>query len=190
MRRFGSFVSWRAITQWTICPGMMSFSPSLRLISLQRGGKMELTVTRFAFSIPASRSASSNDDRRSLCTPTPFVKKIAFGTNISCITGKPLSPTGTGGLSFLGIAFFRVCGTRSRADQTLRETTARPSKALGRASSTKSHTLGYFFGRAGSPRARLCGLGAAAFLAGFAAAAFLGAAVFFAAFAPGAGFGA
>jgi hypothetical protein len=56
----------RAMTQWTICPGMMSFSPSLRLISLQCGGKMELTVTRLAFSMPASRSASSNDERRSL----------------------------------------------------------------------------------------------------------------------------
>ena len=66
MSRFGSFVSWRAITQWTICPGLMSFSPSLRLISLQRGGKIELTVTRFAFSIPASRSESSNDESRSL----------------------------------------------------------------------------------------------------------------------------
>ena len=92
MRRFGSFVSWRAMTQWTIWPGMMSFSPSLRLISRQCGGKMELTVTRLAFSIPASRSASSNDERRSLCTPTPFVKKMALGTNISCMTGKPLSP--------------------------------------------------------------------------------------------------
>ena len=86
-RRFGSLVSWRAITQWTICPGLISFSPSLRLISLQRGGKIELTVTRLAFSMPASRSDSSNDDRRSLCTPTPLVKKIALGTNISCISG-------------------------------------------------------------------------------------------------------
>jgi hypothetical protein len=43
-----------------------------------------------------------------LCTPTPFVKKIAFGTNISCITGNPFSLTGTGDFSFLAIAFFRV----------------------------------------------------------------------------------
>src|SRR5581483_6637054 len=48
--------------------------------SRQCGGKIELTVTRFAFSIPASRSASSNDDRRSRCFPTPFVKKMARGT--------------------------------------------------------------------------------------------------------------
>ena len=71
---------------------MMYFCPSLRLISRQSGGKIELTVTRFAFSMPASRSASSNEERRSLCTPAPCVKKIAFGSNISLITGKPLSP--------------------------------------------------------------------------------------------------
>ena len=59
------------------------------------GGKIELTVTRLAFSIPASRSDSSNDERRSLWTPTPLVKKIAFGTNISCISGYPVGPTTT-----------------------------------------------------------------------------------------------
>src|SRR5580698_3922313 len=127
MSRFGSFVSWRAMTQWTIWPGMMSFSPSFRLSSLQPGGKIELTVTRFAFSIPASRSESSNEERRSLCTPTPLVKKIAFGTNISCITGYPFSPTGTGDLdfSFLGIAIFRLReGTAerdARVDEIVRE---------------------------------------------------------------------
>src|SRR5258708_5493368 len=86
----------------------MSFSPSFREISRQRGGKIELTVTRFAFSMPASRSASSNEERRSLCTPTPFVKKIAFGTNISCIVGNPLGPTGKGALYFSFDCFFAI----------------------------------------------------------------------------------
>jgi hypothetical protein len=44
------------------------------------GGKMDETRTRFCEAIPASRSASSNDVSRSLCLPTPLVKKIFFGT--------------------------------------------------------------------------------------------------------------
>src|ERR1700734_1336590 len=112
MRRLGSFVSWRAMTQWTIWPGLMSFSPSFRLISLQCGGKIEETVTRFAFSIPASRSESSNDERRSLWMPAPCVKKIALGTNSSCIVGYPPGPNGTiGRFSFLGISV-SSCETR------------------------------------------------------------------------------
>ena len=53
----------------------MSFSPSLRLSSLQRGGKIELTVTRFAFSIPASRSASSKDEKTILMNAMAVRKK-------------------------------------------------------------------------------------------------------------------
>src|SRR5215471_1974627 len=79
----------------------MSFGPSLRLISLQCGGKIDETVTRFATSTSASRSASSNDERRSLCTPTPLVNQIAFGTRRSCTAGKPEEPTGTGGFFLL-----------------------------------------------------------------------------------------
>jgi len=48
---------------------------------LQPAGKILDTVTRLHFSILASRSASSNDERYSLCLPTPLVKKILVGTN-------------------------------------------------------------------------------------------------------------
>src|SRR5664279_3562352 len=41
---------------------------------------MEETRTRFCEAMPASRRASSNDVNRSLCLPTPLVKKIFFGT--------------------------------------------------------------------------------------------------------------
>src|SRR6185437_8417373 len=41
---------------------------------------MEETRTRFCEAIPASRRASSKDVSRSLCLPTPLVKKIFFGT--------------------------------------------------------------------------------------------------------------
>src|SRR5665213_3601385 len=41
---------------------------------------MEETRTRFWEAIPASRRASSKDVKRSLCLPTPLVKKIFFGT--------------------------------------------------------------------------------------------------------------
>jgi hypothetical protein len=41
---------------------------------------MEETRTRFCEAIPASLSASSNEVNRSLCLPTPLVKKIFFGT--------------------------------------------------------------------------------------------------------------
>jgi hypothetical protein len=51
-----------------------------REIILQRGGKMELTRTRFWEAIPASRRASSKEVKRSLCLPTPLVKKSFFGT--------------------------------------------------------------------------------------------------------------
>src|SRR5258708_29523761 len=44
---------------------------------------MEDTRTRFCAAIPASRSASSNEVRRSLCLPTPFVRKMRLGTRLS-----------------------------------------------------------------------------------------------------------
>src|SRR6185312_12741775 len=56
------------------------FSPSLRGMSLQFGGKMDETRTRFCEAMPASRSAISKEVRRSLCLPTPLVKKRRFGT--------------------------------------------------------------------------------------------------------------
>src|SRR5260370_83335 len=41
---------------------------------------MEETRTRFCAAMPASLNASSNEVRRSLCLPTPLVRKMRFGT--------------------------------------------------------------------------------------------------------------
>ena len=41
---------------------------------------MEETRTRFWAAMPASLRASSNDVSRSLCFPTPFVRKMRLGT--------------------------------------------------------------------------------------------------------------
>jgi hypothetical protein len=49
-------------------------------MTLQRGGKIELTRTRFCEAMPASRRANSKEVKRSLCLPTPLVKKSFFGT--------------------------------------------------------------------------------------------------------------
>src|ERR1017187_4976848 len=78
--RCGSRVEFSAITEKTTSPSRRYLSPSLRGITLHCGGKMEDTRTRFCEAIPASRSASSKDVNRSLCLPTPLVKKIFFGT--------------------------------------------------------------------------------------------------------------
>ena len=64
----------------TTSPGCKYLTPSLRASSLQFGGKIEDTRTRFWAAIPASRKASSNEVNRSRCFPTPLVKKIRFGT--------------------------------------------------------------------------------------------------------------
>src|SRR5438309_4959998 len=78
--RCGSRLEFSATTEKTTSPGERYFSPSLRETSLQFGGKMDDTRTRFCAAMPASRSASSNEVRRSLCFPTPLVRKIRFGT--------------------------------------------------------------------------------------------------------------
>src|ERR1035438_6780879 len=78
--RCGSRVEFSAITEKTTPPSLRYFSPSLRGITLHRGGKMEETRTRFCEAIPAARRASSNEVNRSLCLPTPLVKKSFFGT--------------------------------------------------------------------------------------------------------------
>jgi hypothetical protein len=41
---------------------------------------MDETRTRFCAAIPASRKANSKDVSRSLCFPTPLVKKSRLGT--------------------------------------------------------------------------------------------------------------
>src|ERR1041385_3832685 len=78
--RCGSRVEFSATTAKTTSPGWRYFTPSLRASSLQLGGKIEETRTRFWAAIPASRNANSNDVNRSRCFPTPLVKKIRFGT--------------------------------------------------------------------------------------------------------------
>src|SRR5262249_895221 len=79
-RRWGSRVEFSATTAKVTSPGYRYFTPSLRETSLQCGGKMEETRTRFCAAMPASLNASSNEVRRSLCLPTPLVRKMRFGT--------------------------------------------------------------------------------------------------------------
>src|SRR2546425_9113254 len=79
--RCGSRVEFSLITVNATCPGFMCFSPSLREISLQFGGKMDDTGTMLHAAMPALRSASSKLESLSRCLPTPFVRKIFFATN-------------------------------------------------------------------------------------------------------------
>src|SRR5580698_7719881 len=78
--RCGSRVEFSAMTAKTTSPSSRYFRPSLREIILHCGGKIEETRTRFCDAMPASRSASSKEVSRSLCLPTPLVKKSFFGT--------------------------------------------------------------------------------------------------------------
>src|SRR5579871_106682 len=78
--RCGSRVEFSAITANTTSPSLRYLRPSFRGTTLQYGGKIELTRTRFWLAMPASRRASSNEVKRSLCLPTPLVKNSFFGT--------------------------------------------------------------------------------------------------------------
>src|SRR4051812_20064346 len=78
--RCGSRVEFSATTAKTTSPGCRYFTPSLRASSLQFGGKIDETRTKFWAAIPASRNANSNEVNRSRCFPTPLVKKIRLGT--------------------------------------------------------------------------------------------------------------
>src|SRR5580700_12150959 len=60
----------------TTCPGVRRLSPSCIGISLQLGGKIELTRTRLNSAIPALRKANSKEVSFSRCLPTPLVRKI------------------------------------------------------------------------------------------------------------------
>src|SRR6201998_4917445 len=79
-RRWGSRVEFSAITEKTTSPWSRYLRPSFRETTLHRGGKMDETRTRFCEAMPASRRASSNEVRRSLCLPTPLVKNGFLGT--------------------------------------------------------------------------------------------------------------
>src|SRR5579863_1122798 len=69
-------------------PGLRCFSPSLREINLQEGGKIEETRTMLHAAMPALRKASSKLDRRSRCFPTPLVRKMFFATNAMSLAGE------------------------------------------------------------------------------------------------------
>src|SRR5580704_13246058 len=79
-KRCGSCVEFSATTANTTSPGDKYLRPCERGTSLQLGGKMDETRTRFCAAMPASRKASSKEVSRSLCFPTPLVKKIFLGT--------------------------------------------------------------------------------------------------------------
>src|SRR5204863_9143535 len=81
MRRCASLVEFSLITVKATCPGFMCFSPSMREINLQLGGKMEETRTMLQAAMLALRRASSKLESLSRCFPTPFVRKIFFATN-------------------------------------------------------------------------------------------------------------
>src|SRR6202451_204769 len=79
-RRRGSCVEFSATTANTTSPGDRYLRPCERGTSLQLGGKMDETRTRFCAAMPASRKANSKEVRRSRCFRTPLVKKIFLGT--------------------------------------------------------------------------------------------------------------
>src|SRR5271169_5513196 len=81
IKRCGSRVEFSLITVNATWPGLICFRPSLRVISLQFGGKMEDTRTILQAAIPAFLSANSKLERRSRCFPTPLVKNIFLATN-------------------------------------------------------------------------------------------------------------
>jgi hypothetical protein len=68
------------MTTWRTWPDLRSFCPSWEEISLQCGGKIDDTRTRLNCAMPALRSAISKLESFSRCLPTPFVRKIRFGT--------------------------------------------------------------------------------------------------------------
>jgi hypothetical protein len=74
-------VEFSLITVNATCPGLISFNPSLREISLQFGGKIEETRTMLQAAIPALRNANSKLESLSRCLPTPLVKNIFLATN-------------------------------------------------------------------------------------------------------------
>src|SRR5712691_6624038 len=81
MSRCASFVEFSLMTVNATWPGLMCFSPSLREINLQLGGKIEETRTMLHAAMPAFRRASSKLESLSRCLPTPLVRKIFLATN-------------------------------------------------------------------------------------------------------------
>src|SRR5450432_178782 len=81
IKRCGSRVEFSLMTVNATCPGLICFRPSLRVINLQFGGKIEDTRTMLQAAIPALRSANSKLESRSRCFPTPLVRNIFLATN-------------------------------------------------------------------------------------------------------------
>src|ERR1700722_20826644 len=81
IKRCASRVEFSLMTVNATCPGLRCFSPSLREMSLQLGGKIEETRTILHAAMPALRNANSKLESRSRCLPTPFVRKIRLATN-------------------------------------------------------------------------------------------------------------
>src|SRR5882762_8326615 len=81
IKRCASRVEFSLMTVKATWPGLICFSPSLREINLQLGGKIEDTRTMLQAAMPALRNANSKLESRSRCFPTPFVRKIFFATN-------------------------------------------------------------------------------------------------------------
>jgi len=63
------------MTAKAISPGLSYTIPDSFGMIWQSGGTIELTITRFKYSIPASRSANANDINGSECRPTPSGKE-------------------------------------------------------------------------------------------------------------------
>src|SRR4029079_3847927 len=91
IRRLRSLVSDRAMTQCVISPGFNNFSPRLRGMILQLGGRMDETLTRLQYATPALRSACSNDASFSRWTPTPLVRNMCVGTIVSSPLVDPIA---------------------------------------------------------------------------------------------------
>src|ERR1700686_1547588 len=106
MSRCASLVEFSLMTVNATCPGLMCFSPSLREINLQLGGKREETRTILHAAIPAFRRASSKLESLSRCLPTPLVRNIFFATNA-------MVPVCGASVDDLTVKFFR-CGKVTR----------------------------------------------------------------------------
>jgi hypothetical protein len=76
IKRCGSLLQQRLMTQKVMAPGSSFFNPSVLEIILQPGGKYWKPGQDCIFSIPASRKASSKECSCSLWVPTPLVKKV------------------------------------------------------------------------------------------------------------------
>src|SRR5260370_26709653 len=107
MRRCASLVEFSLMTVNATCPGLMCFSPSMREINLQLGGKIEETRTMLHAAMPGLRRASSKLESLSRCLPTPLVRKIFLATNA-------MVPVCRASVRSVGAKKFSRCGKVTR----------------------------------------------------------------------------